>query len=69
MTYTDPELAQTGMTEAEAVAAGLDVQILRWPLADNDRAVAERDTAGLVKLVVSRKRVVGAGILAPQPAR
>jgi pyruvate/2-oxoglutarate dehydrogenase complex dihydrolipoamide dehydrogenase (E3) component len=65
VTYTDPELAQTGLTEAEAVAAGLPVQILRWPLAENDRAIAERDTAGLVKLVVSRNRVVGAGILAP----
>jgi pyruvate/2-oxoglutarate dehydrogenase complex dihydrolipoamide dehydrogenase (E3) component len=65
VTYTDPELAQTGLTEAEAVAAGLKVQVLRWPLADNDRAVAERDTAGLVKLVVSGNRVVGAGILAP----
>ena len=65
VTYTDPELAQTGLTEAEALAAGMQVQVLRWPLADNDRAVAERDTAGLVKLVVSRNRVVGAGILAP----
>jgi pyruvate/2-oxoglutarate dehydrogenase complex dihydrolipoamide dehydrogenase (E3) component len=65
VTYTDPELAQTGLTETEAVAGGLNVQVLRWPLADNDRAVAERDTAGLVKLVVSRNRVVGAGILAP----
>ena len=65
VTYTDPELAQVGLTEAEAVAAGLDARVLRWPLADNDRAVAERDTAGLVKLVVSGKRVVGAGMLAP----
>jgi pyruvate/2-oxoglutarate dehydrogenase complex dihydrolipoamide dehydrogenase (E3) component len=65
VTYTDPELAQTGLTEAEAVAAGLNVQVLRWPMADNDRAVAERDTAGLVKLVVSKNRIVGAGILAP----
>ena len=39
--------------------------MLRWPLADNDRAVAERDTAGLVKLVVAGNRVLGAGILAP----
>jgi pyruvate/2-oxoglutarate dehydrogenase complex dihydrolipoamide dehydrogenase (E3) component len=66
VTYTDPELAQTGMTEREALAAGMQVQVLRWPLAENDRAVAERDTAGLAKLVVSRNRVVGAGILAPQ---
>ena len=65
VTYTDPELAQTGLTEAEAIALGLNVQVLRWPLADNDRAITERDTAGLVKLVVGRNRVVGAGILAP----
>jgi pyruvate/2-oxoglutarate dehydrogenase complex dihydrolipoamide dehydrogenase (E3) component len=34
-------------------------------MADNDRAVAERDTAGLVKLVIVGDRVAGAGILAP----
>jgi pyruvate/2-oxoglutarate dehydrogenase complex dihydrolipoamide dehydrogenase (E3) component len=65
VTYTDPELAQVGLTEAEARAAGHAVGVLRWPLADNDRAQAERDTAGLVKLVIVRGRVVGAGILAP----
>ena len=65
VTYTDPELAQVGMTEAEARAAGLSVSVLRWPLSENDRAIAERDTAGLVKLVVAKGRVVGAGILAP----
>ena len=65
VTYTDPELAQTGLTENEAAAAGLKFRILRWPLADNDRAVAERDTNGLVKLIVTRNRVIGAGILAP----
>jgi pyruvate/2-oxoglutarate dehydrogenase complex dihydrolipoamide dehydrogenase (E3) component len=64
--YADPELAQTGLTEAEAAASGLTVQVLRWTLAENDRAVAERDTAGLVKLVAARGRIVGAGILAPQ---
>ena len=65
VTYTNPELAQVGLTEAEARAAGHAVSVLRWPLADNDRAVAERDTAGLVKLVVTGNRVIGAGILAP----
>jgi pyruvate/2-oxoglutarate dehydrogenase complex dihydrolipoamide dehydrogenase (E3) component len=63
--YTSPELAQTGMTEAEAKAAGLRCHFPRWPVSENDRAVAERDEAGLVKLVVSGNRVVGAGILAP----
>jgi pyruvate/2-oxoglutarate dehydrogenase complex dihydrolipoamide dehydrogenase (E3) component len=65
VTYTRPELAQVGMTEAEARAAGHRVSVLRWPLSDNDRAVAERDTPGLVKLVAAGSRVVGAGILAP----
>jgi pyruvate/2-oxoglutarate dehydrogenase complex dihydrolipoamide dehydrogenase (E3) component len=65
VTYTNPELAQTGLTEAEAAAAGLKIRILRWPLADNDRAIAERETAGLVKLIVTGNRVAGAGILAP----
>ena len=66
VTYTRPELAQVGMTEAEARAAGRSISVLRWRLADNDRAVAEGDTGGLVKLVVARGRVLGAGILAPQ---
>ena len=65
VTYTRPELAQVGMTEAEARDAGHRVTILRWPLADNDRATAERDPTGLVKLVVAGRRVIGAGILAP----
>lgn len=63
--YTSPELAQVGLTEAEAQSAGHQVEVLRWSLAENDRAVAERDTAGLVKLVVSGTRILGAGILAP----
>jgi len=63
--YTDPELAQAGVTEAEAAQAGRRVTVLRWPLADNDRAQTERDPTGLAKLVVEKGRVIGAGILAP----
>jgi pyruvate/2-oxoglutarate dehydrogenase complex dihydrolipoamide dehydrogenase (E3) component len=63
--YTAPELAQVGMTEMAARAAGLNPRVLRWPMAENDRAIAEHDTAGMVKLVAARGRVVGAGILAP----
>lgn len=65
VTYTDPELAQVGLTEAEARAAGHAAETLCWPLRENDRAVTEGDTAGLVKLVVAGNRVLGAGILAP----
>lgn len=64
--YTDPELAQVGLTEAEARAAGHRPRILRWDLAENDRAQTERRTEGMVKLVATpRGRLLGAGILAP----
>jgi pyruvate/2-oxoglutarate dehydrogenase complex dihydrolipoamide dehydrogenase (E3) component len=67
VTYLEPELAQVGMTEEEARAAGhRELAILRWPLAENDRAIAEGSTRGLVKVVATRKgRILGAGILAP----
>jgi pyruvate/2-oxoglutarate dehydrogenase complex dihydrolipoamide dehydrogenase (E3) component len=66
VTYTDPELAQIGLTEAEAREAGHEVNILRFPVAETDRAVAEGIGEGVVKLVVTPKgRLLGAGILAP----
>jgi pyruvate/2-oxoglutarate dehydrogenase complex dihydrolipoamide dehydrogenase (E3) component len=66
VTYTGPELAQVGMTEAEAREAGLDPRPYRFPLPENDRAVAEGIEDGLVKLVVSPKgKLLGAGVLGP----
>jgi pyruvate/2-oxoglutarate dehydrogenase complex dihydrolipoamide dehydrogenase (E3) component len=66
VTYTGPELAQVGMTEAEAREAGLDPRPYRFPLPESDRAVAEGIEDGLVKLVVSPKgSLLGAGVLAP----
>ena len=64
--YTAPELAQVGLTETEARAGGDEVRVLRWRLAENDRAQAERRTEGTVKLVATQRgRLLGAGILAP----
>lgn len=63
--YTDPELAQVGLTETRAREKWGDVQVLRGRLAENDRARTERRTAGLVKLVARSGRVLGAGIVAP----
>jgi pyruvate/2-oxoglutarate dehydrogenase complex dihydrolipoamide dehydrogenase (E3) component len=61
VTYTDPELAQVGVTEA---TAGGHWRVLRWPFLENDRAQTERDTEGLVKVVLGRNgRVLGASIL------
>lgn len=64
VTYTDPELAHVGLTEAQARAAGHKVGVLRWPYHENDRAQAERETAGHVKVVVGAKgRILGASIV------
>lgn len=67
VTYGDPELAQIGMTEAEARAAhGAAVQVLRQDFAHSDRALALRAAEGLIKVMVWRGRVLGVSILGPQ---
>ena len=68
VTYTEPELAQVGMSENAAVEHfGADLRILRWPLHENDRAQAERRTHGLAKVLTrTNGRILGATILAPE---
>ena len=62
--YTDPELAQVGLTEAQARKAhGTGVEVARFDMAENDRAVAERRTEGFIKVMVVRGRPVGATIV------
>ena len=64
VTYTDPELAHVGLSEAEARANGNEVRILRFTFEENDRAIAEDATSGLVKVVATRRgRVLGASIV------
>ena len=64
VTYTDPELAHVGLTEAEAIERHGKVTILRWPFSENDRAQAERSTRGLVRIVATRRgRILGVDIL------
>jgi pyruvate/2-oxoglutarate dehydrogenase complex dihydrolipoamide dehydrogenase (E3) component len=66
-TYTDPELAQVGLTEAEARAAHGDaLTVVRAEFAHNDRAMAEGKTKGLVKVMVVKGRPVGASIVGPR---
>ena len=68
VTYTDPELAQAGLTEAEARARhGKTVRVVRAPFSANDRARAEGRKEGLVKIVTGRRGLIlGAGIAGPQ---
>ncbi|MEQ9449603.1 MAG: dihydrolipoamide dehydrogenase, partial [Rhodospirillaceae bacterium] len=64
VTYTTPELAQVGLTEAQAREMyGDKIRALKWPFAENDRARAERKTEGMIKAVTtSRGKILGAGI-------
>ena len=66
VTYTDPELAAVGLSEDEARAKHGAIRILRWPFSENDRARADRNTAGHVKAIVTpRGRILGCAIAGP----
>ncbi|MEX0696323.1 MAG: mercury(II) reductase, partial [Dongiaceae bacterium] len=66
--FTDPQVASVGLTEAAARAAGHRVKTSVLPLAYVPRAIAARDTRGLIKLVADAdtERLLGAHILAPE---
>ncbi|PKN59409.1 MAG: mercury(II) reductase [Deltaproteobacteria bacterium HGW-Deltaproteobacteria-14] len=68
VTFTDPAVASLGMTERQARDAGYRVEVASLPMEYVPRALAARDTRGLVKLVADAesKRLIGAHILAPE---
>ena len=67
VTYTDPELAQVGLTEAEARARyGNALTVLRQDFHHNDRATAEAKAHGLLKLMIVKGRPVGVSVVGPQ---
>ncbi len=65
VTYTDPELAQIGPTEAQAVEDhGRDaITTVRFEYSGNDRAIATGKTDGFIKVMVLKKRPIGATIV------
>jgi mercury(II) reductase len=66
--FTDPQVASCGFTEAAAKSQGLEVRTTVLPLDYVPRALAARDTRGLIKLVAEARsgRLLGAHILAPE---
>jgi mercuric reductase len=68
--FTDPQVASVGLTEAKARLHGLEVKTSVVPLEYVPRALAARDTRGLIKLVADAKsgKLLGAHILAPEGA-
>ena len=65
VTFSEPELAQVGFTEAQALKDyGPSIKVVRWPFLDNDRAQAEGKTTGLIKAVIGKRgRILGVGIV------
>ncbi len=65
VTYTDPEVAHVGLTEAEArKQRGPGVETARFDYAENDRARAELKTDGFAKAVIGRKgKILGCSIV------
>jgi pyruvate/2-oxoglutarate dehydrogenase complex dihydrolipoamide dehydrogenase (E3) component len=56
-----------GLSEAEVKQQQGGGRVLRWPLAENDRAHTEDERDGLIKILTNRRgRILGAGIVAPQ---
>ena len=67
VTYSDPELAQIGLTEAAARAAhGAALTVVRQAFAHNDRAITEGKTDGFLKLMLVKSRPVGVTIVGAQ---
>jgi mercuric reductase len=68
--FTDPQIASVGLTEARARAAGTKVKTSTIDLSYVPRALAARDTRGLIKLIADAKsgKLLGAHILAPEGA-
>jgi dihydrolipoamide dehydrogenase len=63
--FTDPEIAWCGLTEAEAKAKGIAVQVSKFPWAASGRALTFDRPEGLTKLVIEpdTERILGVGIV------
>jgi len=65
-TYTDPEVASIGLNEKRVAKEGIAYSMFEAPFAENDRAIAEGETAGKIKLLVSKGgKLIGCQIIGP----
>lgn len=64
-TFTDPEVARVGLSETDAKAKGIDFEITRYDLDDLDRAIADGEDHGFVKVITAKgsDRILGATIV------
>ena len=67
VTYTDPEIARVGLSEADALERGIAVEVVRFDLAESDRALADGTAKGWVKVLTKpgKDRILGVSIVGP----
>jgi pyruvate/2-oxoglutarate dehydrogenase complex dihydrolipoamide dehydrogenase (E3) component len=58
VTFTEPELAHVGLTERQARERHKTIRVLRWPYHENDRAQAERETHGHIKIITKKNGLI-----------
>jgi pyruvate/2-oxoglutarate dehydrogenase complex dihydrolipoamide dehydrogenase (E3) component len=64
VTFTEPEIAHVGLSEDQARQRVRTIRVLRWPYHENDRAQAERETSGHIKVITDKKgKILGATIV------
>jgi len=64
VTYTEPELAHVGLLTEEAEKLGIKISITESPFIENDRAQAEAQTQGKIKILTDKKaRILGVTII------
>ncbi|MEH6583063.1 MAG: FAD-dependent oxidoreductase [Halioglobus sp.] len=64
-TFTDPEVARVGLNERDALAAGISYEVTRYDIDDLDRAIADSEAHGFIKVltVPGKDRILGATIV------
>jgi pyruvate/2-oxoglutarate dehydrogenase complex dihydrolipoamide dehydrogenase (E3) component/uncharacterized membrane protein YdjX (TVP38/TMEM64 family) len=52
-TFTDPEVARVGLNEQDAIAQGIDYEVTRYDIDDLDRAIADEENHGFIKVLTA----------------
>jgi dihydrolipoamide dehydrogenase len=64
--FTDPEIAVVGLSEEQARRDGHDITVGKFPFSALGRAISLSETDGFVKVVTTRDRILGVGIVGPE---
>jgi len=64
-TYTDPEVARVGLNESDAEIAGIEYEMVKYGIDDLDRAIADSEDHGFVKVltVPGKDKILGVTIV------